>query len=55
MAGTAKSVYVSIVKQSDHRTVQTKTCLNAKAAREFIESIKEKFPKPEYYYHTDTY
>lgn len=55
MAGKAKSVYVSIVEQSSHKTVERRTCFNAKGAKEYISTITEKYPKPEFYYVTETY
>lgn len=56
-AAKATSVHLQIVEQATHNTILRKTFFNSKGYNEYVESeaVKEKFPKPTYYYVKETY
>lgn len=55
MAMPAKTLYISIVEQATHKTVEMKQCLNAKIGNEWLKTMAEKYPAPHYYIHKETY
>ena len=55
MAGKATSVYVLIVEQATHQTVKQQKFFNKTPVNAWIETQYEEFPKPAYYYVTETY
>jgi hypothetical protein len=57
MAGTAKSVYLTITKKGSYKTEFTKMFFNAKDYNEYIktEEFKAKWPKDEYVINKEIY
>jgi hypothetical protein len=57
MAGTAKSVYLTITKIGSYKTEFTKVFFNAKDYNEYIktEEFKAKWPKEEYVINKEVY
>ena len=57
MAGTAKSVYLTITKKGSYKTEFTKMFFNAKDYNEYIktEAFNAKWPKDEYVINKEIY
>ena len=50
MAGTAKSIYLTVCPKGSHKSVFNKTFFNAKDYNEYVKSeeFKAKYPKEEF-------
>ena len=57
MAGTAKSVYLTVTRKGSYKTEFTKIFFDAKSYNEYIKSdeFKAKWPKEEYEIVKETY
>jgi len=57
MAGTAKSVHLTVADSKTHKTVFKRTFMSAAEYNAFVkeESFQQKYPKPEYYYVKETF
>jgi hypothetical protein len=55
MAGKSKSWYVSVMDQTAKKTVEHKQFFDIKAANDFIKTIEEKYPKPQFMIYKETY
>lgn len=50
MAGTAKSIYLTVCPRGNHKSVFKRTFFNAKDYNDYVktEEFKEKYPKEEF-------
>ena len=57
MAGTAKSVYLTITKKGSYKTEFSKVFFSAKEYNDFVKTdeFKAKWPKEEYVINKETY
>lgn len=57
MAGKATSVYLSVVRQEDHKTVLYRQFFNMGEVHKFkaLEKTKQDYPQPQFYFSVEIY